>query len=411
MGINNPIPRSLGSECKKVAKILTSFIKPNQVFGPDEVIPKEVLQNARGLAVMTVLKGGFLFSARVGSGLIMARLPNGEWSAPSAIATAGAGVGGQIGGELTDFVFILNTQSAVDSFAQYGSITLGGNVSVAAGPLGRNAEVSGTASLKAVSAVFAYSKTKGLFAGVSLEGSVIVERREANRKFYGDNCKARHILAGDVAPPRACDTLLRVLNSRVFNPNYSGDHYDSDDEFYNDIPSTFSDDNSSYNSPRTGGSRRGGRGRGRSNDDIYSDEEDDNYYSRSRDKSTRTSSKWRDDIYDRPPTDRSSKPTYNNFSDDDDSDLSGRVKKHSLSEKKSSSGASRNRSRNETASSSRANKAIALYSFQGEQAGDLPFKKGDVITIIQKSNSTDDWWTGRTNGVEGIFPANYVELV
>ncbi|GMG28502.1 unnamed protein product [[Candida] boidinii] len=56
-------------------------------------------------------------------------------------------------------------------------------------------------------------------------------------------------------------------------------------------------------------------------------------------------------------------------------------------------------------------KAIALYSFDAQQPGDLPFKKGDVITILQRSDSTDDWWTGRNNGKEGIFPANYVELV
>ncbi|GME96576.1 unnamed protein product [[Candida] boidinii] len=90
---------------------------------------------------MTVLKAGFLFSGRAGSGVVVARLPDGSWSAPSALVTAGAGAGGQIGAELTDFVFILNTDAAVESFAQYGSVTLGGNVSVAAGPLGRNAEV------------------------------------------------------------------------------------------------------------------------------------------------------------------------------------------------------------------------------------------------------------------------------
>ena len=62
-------------------------------------------------------------------------------------------------------------------------------------------------------------------------------------------------------------------------------------------------------------------------------------------------------------------------------------------------------------SSSNAPKAVALYSFAGEESGDLPFRKGDVITILKKSESQDDWWTGRVNGREGIFPANYVELV
>lgn len=182
MGINNPLPASLQSECRKASRILASFVDPKQSFGPDKIIPPSVLSNAKGLAIITVLKAGFLFSGRVGSGLVVARKADGSWSAPSAIATAGAGFGGQIGAELTDFVMILNDSNAVKTFAQVGSITLGGNVSVAAGPVGRNAEASGAASLRSVAGIFSYSKTKGLFAGVSLEGSVIVERKDADRK-------------------------------------------------------------------------------------------------------------------------------------------------------------------------------------------------------------------------------------
>ena len=199
------------------------------MLGSDMVIPPEILANARGLAIITQIKAGFLFSGRAGSGVIVARLPDNSWSAPSAIVTAGAGVGGQIGAEITDFVFILNTQAAVDTFSQAGSITLGGNVSVAVGPLGRNAEMAGSASLKSVAAIFSYSKTKGLFAGVSLEGSMLVERREANRKFYGSNCTAKHILSGRVDPPPECDILFRILDSRAFNGRSRG-HYDDDDD-------------------------------------------------------------------------------------------------------------------------------------------------------------------------------------
>lgn len=387
MGINNPIPRSLKSESKKAAKILASFIKPNQVLGADEIIPHDVLLNAKGLAVITVLKAGFLFSGRAGSGVVIARLPDGTWSPPSAIVTAGAGVGGQIGAELTDFVFILNTQAAVDSFAQFGSVTLGGNVSVALGPLGRNGEVAANGSLKNIAPIFAYSKTKGAFAGVSLEGSAIVERREANRKFYGDNCKARYILSGRVAPPAACEPLMRILDSRAFSRNGDGD---DDSDYFDDIPSRFSDDGSSY----AGSSRTARRSNGRSgtyNDDNYSDDDGDDaraYYSRQsrqrqqsppqqqyhRHQSSGTGGSRRawndDDVYDSPV----------------------------VSSRKS-------------ASASNSHKAVALFSFSGQQDGDLPFNKGDSITIIQKSDSTDDWWTGRIGNDEGIFPANYVELV
>ncbi|CDK29790.1 unnamed protein product [Kuraishia capsulata CBS 1993] len=402
MGLNNPIPRSLKSECRKAAKVLASFIKPNQVFGADEVIPRDVLQNAKGLAVMTVIKAGFLFSGRAGSGVVVARLPDGSWSAPSAIVTAGAGVGGQIGAEITDFVFILNSQAAVDSFAQFGSVTLGGNVSVAAGPLGRNAEAAGTASLKSVSAVFSYSKTKGLFAGVSVEGSVLVERREANRKFYGDNCKAAQILSGRVEPPSACEPLFRVLESRAFTKSSAMDgEYYSDDEYYNDIPSRFSSDSSSLD---RAGSRRS-HGRSRQSRDPYDSDDDDyegaaGYYSRRRSPPSTQGKKnpnsWEDDLYDRVDSGGRNRASSNGG-------FRPRTQKPDFGHG--------SKAATPPASGSRGNKAIALFSFEGEQAGDLPFKKGDVITIVQKSNSTDDWWTGKSNGKEGIFPANYVELV
>ncbi|SCU78868.1 LAMI_0A06326g1_1 [Lachancea mirantina] len=405
MGINNPIPRSLKSE--------SSFVKPNQFFGADKVIPPEVLKSAKGLAIITVLKAGFLFSGRAGSGVIIARLRDGTWSAPSAIGLAGAGAGGLVGVELTDFVFILNTEDAVRSFSEFGTITLGGNVSVAAGPLGRNAEAAASASMGGVAAVFAYSKTKGIFAGVSVEGSVIIERREANRKAYGDKCTSKLILSGRVRPSPAADPLYRVLESRAFNYGRGGnrdrDEYD-DDEFYDDIPSSFgSSDADSYRANTRSTRRRGNSVRSqRSHDDDFDDDFDDgaddvnDYYSRAR--RNRTNTRWEDDVYDR-----------------DVDDLSGRLHSTRLSgntpsrprSEKPDFGMSQavSPSRSSRAASSGAPKAVALYSFKGEQGGDLPFRKGDVITIIKKSESQDDWWTGRNNGQEGIFPANYVELV
>ena len=421
MGINNPIPRSLKSESIKAAKVLASFIKPNQVLGADEIIPHEVLLNAKGLAVITVLKAGFLFSGRAGSGVVVARLPDGSWSPPSAIVTAGAGVGGQVGAELTDFVFILNTEAAVESFAQYGSVTLGGNVSVAAGPLGRNAEVAGNASTRNVAAIFSYSKTKGLFAGVSLEGSAIVERREANRKFYGDMCKARYILSGRVAPPPACEPLMRILDSRAFS-RLGPDDYD-DEDYYDDIPSTFSSDDDSYmsfNQRRNMGRTSTRRRNDDYDDDDYSDDSAGAYYKRDRARhsrgaswedevfdndSGRASSSRRDDSYDRGYDRGSSRAVSNDRGYDRGERSYDRPEKgYRPSDDKPDFG-------RRAASSGSKNKAVALYSFAGQQDGDLPFKKGDVITIIQKSNSTDDWWTGRIGNVEGIFPANYVDLV
>ena len=382
---------------------MASFVKPNQIAGPDDIIPPHVLKNAKGLAIITVLKAGFLFSGRAGSGVIVARLPDGSWSAPSAIVTAGAGVGGQIGAELTDYVCILNSKAAVDSFAQMGSVTLGTNISVAAGPLGRNAEAAGTASLKSASAVFAYSKTKGLFAGVSLEGSAILERREANRKFYGNNCKAAQILAGRVEVPPACDSLMRVLESRAFSNRtpYEDDDFYNDD-YYDDIPDDFSSTTSG--SPPRSRNNSYARGNSRRYDSDYSDSDDDYGTSRTsgRGSTNRMSRKasasrsgWEDDVYDNRDVDR----------------LGSRLGGTRIS----SGGPARpaDTSKPNFGGSAKANstQAIALFTFKGEQSGDLAFKKGDVIDILKKSDTTDDWWTGRNNGVTGIFPANYVELI
>jgi SH3 domain-containing YSC84-like protein 1 len=116
-----------------------------------------------------VLKAGFLSSGRYGNGISVVRLANGAWSAPSAIGLGGARFGGQIGFKLTDFVFVLNDAAAVRAFSQQGSLTLGGSVSLAAGPIRTNAEA---ASLKGVASVFSYSQVSRWRALLSSNGEM-----------------------------------------------------------------------------------------------------------------------------------------------------------------------------------------------------------------------------------------------
>ncbi|KAJ5287484.1 hypothetical protein N7478_003170 [Penicillium angulare] len=405
LGIHNPLPSSLASECKKVAKILTSFVDPKQAFGPDKVIPPEILAGAKGLAILTVLKAGFIGSGRFGSGIVVARLADGTWSAPSAIATAGAGVGGQIGFELTDFVFILNDASAVRTFSQFGTLTLGGNVSLAAGPVGRNAEAAGAASTKGVAAIFSYSKTKGLFAGVSLEGSMLVERKDANQKMYQSRVSANQLLTGTVRAPPSTDALMRVLNSRIFQGNARA----SGDAMYNDVPVYDESHDDVVWEGRRGEAYGQGVQRERSNT-----QQDDYEY---RDKPRRANT-WADDVYDRPAGGLGRSATTRTAAPPPDYENGyGRSRSNTYEDEYSYSDRRPTRpsapkpvfgQRTGGGAGLRQDQAVALFTFDADQEGDLGFKKGEVITIIKRTEKAEDWWTGRIGDRVGIFPSNYV---
>lgn len=347
-------------------------------------------------------------SARFGSGVVVARLADGTWSAPSAIATAGAGFGGQIGFELTDFVFILNDAAAVRTFSQMGTLTLGGNVSIAAGPIGRNAEAAGAASTRGVAAIFSYSKTKGLFAGVSLEGSMLVERRDANEKLYHSKVTAAQLLGGSIRPPPAAEPLLRVLNSRAFSGRsqvYGGD------AMYNDIP--IYDD--SHDDVVWEG-RRGeayGEGVRRDRPGTRGSQYDDyEYHDRPRRANT-----WADDIYDRPSTGGLNRSYTTRANPDETFDRIGTRSRSNTSPYEEDYVYSDRKPSRPTApkpvfgqrtgdvSSLRKDQAIALYTFEPDQDGDLGFKKGEIITILKRTDKKEDWWTGRIGDRVGIFPA------
>jgi lipid-binding SYLF domain-containing protein len=173
---------------------------------PETRIPRSVLHHARGLAIITVLKAGFVFSGKAGHGVVVAKTERG-WSGPSFIAQGGAGWGLQIGAEATDFVFVLNTDAAVRAFSKGGNVTLGADASVAAGPVGRDAH----AAITPTAAIYTYSLTKGLFVGAAVEGAVFGTQTDENRRYYGRAVLAREILAGHVRPPPGAGILRAAL--------------------------------------------------------------------------------------------------------------------------------------------------------------------------------------------------------
>ena len=177
---------------------------------PEANIPRHVLRHAKGLAIVTVIKAGFIFSGKAGHGVVVARTGHG-WSGPSFVGTGGAGWGLQAGAEATDFVFVLNTDAAVRAFAKGGNVTLGADASVAAGPVGRDAHVGVTP----VAAIYTYSRTKGLFAGAAVEGAVIGTQKDENARYYGRPVSARDILHGLVRPPRGASVLRAALERKL----------------------------------------------------------------------------------------------------------------------------------------------------------------------------------------------------
>jgi len=173
---------------------------------PEKGIPGRVLRQARGLAILRVVKVGFGVSGKGGQGVVVARTGRG-WSGPSFVGTGGAGWGPQIGAQITDFVFVLNSNAAVRAFSRDGNVTLGVDASAAAGPVGRNAH----AGVTPTAAIYTYSRSQGLFAGASIEGAVIATQKTANTRFYGRPVRANDILTGRVAAPARARVLRAAL--------------------------------------------------------------------------------------------------------------------------------------------------------------------------------------------------------
>ncbi|HET9916388.1 MAG TPA: lipid-binding SYLF domain-containing protein [Candidatus Binatia bacterium] len=174
---------------------------------PENAIPPAVMRDAKGVAIFAMTKAGFVVSGRGGTGVVLARTEKG-WSGPSAIGTGGIGVGFQAGVQVTEHVIILNTPEAVKAFTRGSNFTLGANLSAAVGPVGRTAE----AAVAPNAAVYTYSRSQGIFAGVSLEGTGIATRYEANEEYYGKPVYAADILEGNVPPPAGAQKLVDALS-------------------------------------------------------------------------------------------------------------------------------------------------------------------------------------------------------
>jgi lipid-binding SYLF domain-containing protein len=175
---------------------------------PDKGIPQEVLGSAECVAVVpSMLKGGFIVGAKYGRGLASCRTPKG-WSAPAFFVVTGGSFGFQIGGQAVDLVMLIMNKDGMKHLLS-SEFELGADASVAAGPVGRHAE--GNTDWKMRAEVLTYSRARGLFAGVTLNGASIKQDKDSTREFYGRMVPFRTSLVGEIDAPAGANAFLSSL--------------------------------------------------------------------------------------------------------------------------------------------------------------------------------------------------------
>jgi len=200
-------------EEKVDVRIKQSETVMKEILGMPDGIPKDLLNKSYCLVIFpSVKKAAFIVGASYGRGLITCRKGrdfSGSWSAPAMFALEAGSVGFQIGGEATDFVLLIMNDAGANSVMS-SKVKLGADAAIAAGPVGRDAAAATDVVLKAE--ILSYSRSKGIFGGVSLEGSTLRSDDGANKVLYGQDLSARQIVRlGKVPPPAAAQGLLAVL--------------------------------------------------------------------------------------------------------------------------------------------------------------------------------------------------------
>jgi lipid-binding SYLF domain-containing protein len=180
---------------------------------PDKGIPRSLLRRAECIGIVPDLKrAGFVVGAEYGKGLLVCRTATGRWSGPSVIRIEGGSIGFQIGAGETDLVFLVMNRHGQDELMS-DRFTIGGDASAMGGPVGRTAEAQTDALMRAE--ILSYSRSHGVFAGVSLAGATLRPDNDDNWRLYGRTVAHRAILTGEVPPPLAARRLYAALDRHV----------------------------------------------------------------------------------------------------------------------------------------------------------------------------------------------------
>jgi lipid-binding SYLF domain-containing protein len=199
--------REYGDRAAEAAKVLTDIMNV-----PETSIPEDLMARAHGIAVIPhVVKGAFGLGGQWGKGLMSQRHEDGSWSTPAFIEIGGGSFGLQIGVQASDVVLVFTDETGIKGLLK-SKLKLGADASATAGPVGRKAEVGTDALLR--SGIFSYSRSKGLFAGISLDGSVVSIDDSANRRVYGKQVTGEQILLDkDVASNATVEPFLKSLQT------------------------------------------------------------------------------------------------------------------------------------------------------------------------------------------------------
>ena len=182
---------------------------------PEKAIPPSLLSRAYAVAVVpNVVRAAFGLGARRGKGVLVVRQDDNSWSNPAFITLTGGSVGWQVGAESADVILVFKTRKGVDGIAN-GKLTLGANASVAAGPVGRHTGVATDIAFEAE--VYSYSRSRGLFAGVALEGAGVTMDRKANARFYGSASMTpeKIFVSSPNIAPNIANTFVQVLTAQT----------------------------------------------------------------------------------------------------------------------------------------------------------------------------------------------------
>ena len=196
-------------EAERLSKSATVF--GEIMSAPDKALPRDLLDKAECVAIIpSMKKGGFIVGGRYGKGMISCRNnAKTAWGAPAMVILEGGSFGLQIGGAAVDVVLLIMNRRGIDSLLS-SKVTLGGDASVAGGPVGRATTAETDAAMKAK--VLSYSRSQGVFAGLELKGSTLRQDKDADKALYGKEIQARVILTpGKVAVPAAAKPVIKVL--------------------------------------------------------------------------------------------------------------------------------------------------------------------------------------------------------